>query len=380
MYQVRSLAICAMSLFAFGFQSASAQYAQNNLSSDVSGVAAYTIPELQNPWGVSFSPTGPFWISNQASGEATILNGAGSPLGLVVSIPTPAGASQPIGPTGTVFNEGAGTGSFNGDLFLFSTLSGQIAGWKPAYGTSAATEFLNLGAVYTGLASGNSSGPNLYAADFKNGNVDVVEFIGTSFNLRNLPGNFTDPNLPAGYVPFNIQNLNDQLFVTFALQDASGNQPLAGAGLGFVDVFNLDGSFASRLISNGALNAPWGLAIAPSDFGEFSNDLLVGNHGDGTIWAFDLNGALIGQMKDAQGNPIVNPGLFALMFGNGSQGFNADSLYFSAGINGGANGLFGEISATPLPGAFTLFASGLSALVFLFGRRRKSERAAMAAA
>ena len=361
--------------------SASAQYTQTNLSSDIPNLAANTDPFLQNPWGISATPASPFWFANQATGVATLHFGDGSQASLVVSIPPPAGAQGLGSPTGTVFNPGNGSGAFNRDVFLFSTLGGQIAGWKPV-NTFATTEFSSsTNSVYTGLATANPggpTGPNLYAADFHNGNVNVVNFDGTSFGLNSLfAGKFSDPNLPAGFAPFNIQSLNGQLFVTYAEQDAAKSQPVPGAGVGFIDVFDVDGNLLKRLASNGALNEPWGLAIAPASFGQFGGDLLVGNHGDGTIWAFDsITGLLIGELKDAQGNPIINPGLFALMFGNGGTGFDANALYFSAGLNGGADGLFGEIqsAATPLPAALPMFGSVLGAGGLFSWLRRKRRR------
>ena len=167
-------------------------------------------------------------------------------------------------------------------------------------------------ALYTGLAIASTPAPLLYATDFHNGKIDAIS---GSFTSATLAGNFTDPNLPTGYAPFNIQTLAGKLFVSYAMQGAGGTNPVAGAGNGFIDVFNLDGTLNARLISGGPLNEPWGMAIAPSTFGQFAGDLLVGNHGDGTIDAFDpITGLLLGMLKDAQGNPIVNEGLWALAF------------------------------------------------------------------
>jgi uncharacterized protein (TIGR03118 family) len=349
-------------------QIAIAQFAQTNLSSDISGLANFTDPNLKNPWGLSASPTSPFWGANQQSGNSTLHfgNGSQAPNPVTPLIVTVAG-----GPTGTVFNPGTGTGAFNNDNFLFSTFNGQIAGWRGALGTTAEILSLGNGGVYTGLAAANI-GPNTYAyaANFLSGTIDV--FGGTAA-APPLPGNFTDPNLPAGYAPFNIQTLNGQLFVTFAQQDANKTSAVVGPGLGFVDKFNVDGTLVSRLVSNGPLDAPWGLAIAPASFGPFGGDLLVGNHGDGSIWAFDpITGLLIGQLKDAQGNPIINLGLWALMFGNAGIGFSADTLYLNAGINGGVDGLFAEIQpTTPIPAALPLFASGAGVLGYLALRRKR---------
>jgi uncharacterized protein (TIGR03118 family) len=355
--------------------SASAQFTQTNLTSDIPGQANNTDPNLVNPWGMSFSATSPTWISDERAGKATLYNGAGVPQALVVTIPGVGGNAGT--PTGTVFNSAAG--AFNGDVFLFSTLTGQIAGWRGALGTTA--EILSsssANAVFTGLAIGSVSGNvYAYATDFRNGTIDPIKGLATA---PALPGNFTDPNAPAGFSTFNVQNLGGQLFVTFAKQDPTTFSPIAGVGNGLIDIFDLSGNFLKRLVTGGQLNDPWGLALAPSNFGPFGGDLLVGNHGDGTIDAFDpITGLLIGELKDAQGNPIINLGLWALAFGNGAA-VPADALLFTAGINGGANGLFGEIqagAATPLPAALPLFSTGLGALGLLTWHRKRKRALAL---
>ena len=343
-------------------------FKQTNLVSDLPGVAKTTDPDLVNPWGVSFSATSPFWVSDNGTGLATLYNGAGDKLGLVVTVP-PAGST----PTGQVFNS---TSSFNSDLFIFASENGTITGWRGALGTTAETLYSSpADGVFKGLAiATTASGTYLYATDFHNNQITVLPGTGAPA----LTGHFIDPNLPAGYAPFNIQNIGGQLYVTYALQDAAKHDDVAGAGDGFVDVYDLQGNLVKRLISNGALNSPWGLTIAPAGFGNFGNDLLVGNFGDGTINAFNpTTGDFLGQVDGSNGKPLINLGLWDLTFGNGGNGGSPDDLYFTAGIPGPGtvedHGLFGSIAVvpTPEPGTLTLIGSGLLGLIG-YRRRRSS--------
>jgi len=345
---------------------AHAGYLQTNLVSNVSGQAAFTDPNLINPWGMAYSATSPFWISDNGTGVSTLYNGSGSKQALTVTIPSAAAGGGPASPTGQVFNGGAG---FNGDRFLFATEDGTIAGWRGALGTTAELVVNNssLGANYKGLAIGsNGAGTFIYAANFHTGNIDVYDSI---FAPAALAGSFSDPNLPSGYAPFNIQNLGGKLYVTYAQQDANAQDDVAGAGHGYVDIFDTSGNLQQRLISGGVLDSPWGVVLAPADFGEFSNDLLVGNFGNGLINAFDpVTGASLGQLKTAKGMSISIDGLWALGFGNGASAGLSNELFFTAGPNGETDGLFGKLSSVPEPSTHFLLGLGLVALYFTANR------------
>ena len=373
------LALCliaAMGLFVV--QPAAAQYQQHNLVSDIPLLADHLDPNLVNPWGISSSPTSPFWISDNGTGVTTLYNGSGVPQALVVTIPPPAGGTPPSAPTGQVFASGLGfnlVGSTSPALFIFATEDGTISGWNAAAGTNAIRKVDNsgAGAIYKGLAIGNNGSANfLYAANFHAGTIDVFD---TGFAPATLASYFTDPNLPSGFAPFNIQNINGNLYVTYAKQDALGQDDVAGAGNGFVDVYDTNGNLVRRLISNGSLNSPWGLALATANFGAFSNNLLVGNFGDGLINAFDpTTGAFLGSLEDSNGDPISIQGLWGLKFGNGGVGFDPNTLYFTAGIPGDGqvedHGLFGSISV-PEPSVLTLLGLGF---IGLGGLRRRFKK------
>lgn len=347
-------AIAALS--AFCQPAAAIAFQQTNLVTDdpAANAAPVIDPNLKNAWGISRSATGPFWVSDNGSGVSTLYRvnpttNATTTQALVVSVP---GAGSV---TGQVFNS-TGT-AFNGDAFLFVSEDGTISGWRAALG--AAAETLQAGSsanVYKGVAEATVGGNSyVYAANFRAGTVDVIK---GNVGAPNLSGNFTDPGIPAGYAPFNIQNIGGELYVTYALQDGSQHDDVAGPGNGFVSVFDTQGNFLGRVGSHGTLNSPWGLALAPSSFGEFAGDLLVGNFGDGTISAFDLNtNSFAGQLLDTSGNILSIDGLWSLSVGNDGNAGSSQSLYFSAGPNGETHGLFGVLSI-PEPGTFLLVGLG----------------------
>ena len=331
-----------------------AGFVQSNLVSDIPGLAAFTDPNLKNPWGIAKSGTSPFWVSNQATGTATLYNTAGQPQALIVTIP---GTGDPSGPTGQVFNPTSDFALTTGGkaLFLFANLNGTIEGWNGAQGTNAAVVATTPGAVYTGLALGNNgSGNFLYAANSAGNTIDVFNSL---FTQVSLSGSFSDPNLPAGFTVYNVQEVGGLLLVTFENETSGG---------GVVDAFDFNGNFVRRVSSNadgGPLDSPWGVTLAPATFGQFGGALLVGNEDDGRISAFNfLTGAFLGQLLDNNGTPIANTGLWGLTFGNGGNGGDPAKLYFAAGINDEVDGLFGSITAVPEPGVLALLGIGFVGL------------------
>ena len=341
----------------------------NVVSSVAGGMAGVTDPSLINPWGTSSSSTSPIWVSDQGSGVATLYNPNGNPIkqALTVTIPS---VGTPSGPTGQVFNADTATGDFtipgpSGPVrsdFLFSTLSGTIAGWNPASngGTaSALTAATVTGATFTGLAQGSASSVfYLYAADFTgttgtNG-IDVFGPTFTNVSSTTFAGKFTDPNAVAGYEPYNITLLNGDLFVAYA--QPSG---IVTTGGGYIDEFDTSGNFISRIYTDTAgtnLKGPWGMAIAPAGFGSFGGDLLVGSFGNGTatsgngtISVISLSttpGTLAGTLSSPNGT-IANAASWSLLDGNGGSGGTTGTLYFTAGIDGQTQGLLGAIAFSP---------------------------------
>ena len=343
------LAALAVSVLASATSAASPNsYVVTNLVSDEPGVAPTLDPGLVNAWGLAALAGSPWWVADNGADLSTLYRANGAKVPLEVAIPGGA-------PTGLVANASSGFVVTNGVAsgvapFIFDTEAGVIAGWSPAVNPTQAIVAVNRpNSIYKGLAIGSTtSGGRLYAADFKNAHVDVFD---ASFNLLDLPGAFVDPKLPGGYGPFGIANLGGQIFVAYAQQDADQEDEVAGQGRGFVSQFDLDGNYVRRVASHGQLNAPWGLARAPSNFGAFGGDLLVGNFGDGEINAYeqqpDGSYERVGSLRGSDHKPIVIDGLWAIDFGKGNLTNNGptDTLFFTAGPEEETHGLFGSIRA-----------------------------------
>jgi len=362
--------------------------------SDIPGFAVFLDPNLVNPIGIAFSGGSPDWVANNSSGVATLYNTSGQPQSLVVSIPAPGNPNGGGAPTGDVFNIALANSAFQvtdgvhtaSAVFMFATTGGTIVGWSPAVdptgkfnGPNGASTFGTIGvnnsaagADYRGLAIANNGVTTLlYAANFGQGTIDVF---GQNFAPHALgPGAFTDPNLPAGFAPFNVQVLGAHVFVTYAQRN--------GTGGGVIDEFNLDGTFVSRIAANGPggpLDAPWGLALAPSSFGTLAGMLLVANHGNGIIEVFDPGGtnALLAELADPAERRFEIGGLWGLEVGNGTMGGDANSVLFTAGLNDGHDGLFGTLTpvapgtavgpfpgvGVPWPGSLAMMSMALVAL------------------
>lgn len=354
MQRLRGLFIGAICTLVFATVPAHAQtnsFKQTNLVSDTAGMAAHTDANLINPWGISYSPGNPFWIANNNSGTSTLYDKNGALQG-TFTIPPPGGSSNPATPTGTVAN---GLGGFNvggtTSLFIFDTEDGTISGWN-GNGSAAilAVDNSRMGAVYKGLAMiTNTTGNFLLAANFNSGAVEVYD---STFRLTVLTGSFTDPSLPEGFAPFGIHTIGNRVVVTYAQQDAAKHDPVHAPGAGYVSLFTLDGVFVARVASQGTLNAPWGAVLAPSTFGAFGGNLLIGNFGDGTISAFDTQGGTFrGQLQNANGIVITNASLWDLVFDATGQTGAANTLYLTAGLANEQHGLFAAITPDTTPAA-----------------------------
>jgi len=319
-------------------------YAATNLVSDQPGVALLQDTNLVNAWGMSFSATSPFWISDNGSGLATLYSVTNDSLGMVhvaklgVQVTIPGEGT----PSGQVFN---GTGAFHGDNFIFASEDGTISGWRSALGAKAETLVARPSAVYKGIALlSAASGPVLLGANFAEGTVDAYD---TNFTLTQ----FSDSGAPTGYAPFNVQILESMVFVTFAKQDAAKHDDAAGRGRGLIDVFDPSTGMFHRLVTGSdagghlrEINSPWGLALAPSSFGRHAGQLLVGNFGNGTIMAFDSDGKFRGLLEGEHEKPLMIDGLWGLAFGNGGRAGVPATLYFTAGPAAESHGLFGSLA------------------------------------
>jgi uncharacterized protein (TIGR03118 family) len=341
-------------------------YVRTDLVSNHLTLAQPPDRNLQNAWGVANSPGGPLWVSDNNAGVATVYDGNGMKINLTVTIPLPPGRppQPPAAPTGMVRNLTTdfviSAGSISAPAsFIFDTEDGTITAWNPMVdpvtgGKSTASLVVDRsrdGAVYKGLAFGtNKHGNFLFATNFAAGTVEVFD---SKFTLTALDGNFSDPDIPAHFAPFGIHNIDNNLFVTYPMQNAQKNDVVAGGGFGFADVFTTDAVLIKRFASRGWLNAPWGVARATQNFGEFSGDILIGNFGNkgnfaGWINAFhgSTNNAFVGALQNAKGTPISIDGLWSIVFGT-FRNSDADTLYFTAGPNNQTNGLFGKIVARP---------------------------------
>ena len=332
-----------------GTRAEAQHYSQTNLISDEMGLAANQDSNLVNPWGLSRSSTSPWWVANNGTGTATLYNGnTGLPASLIVTVPTASGSGSGV-PTGTVFN---GTPAFElaptmTARFLFATEDGTISGWNPSVDpTNAVIKVKTKNAVYKGFAIASHDGAwFLYATNFEKGRVEVFD---SAFHPVFLHGGdrFQDERIPRGFSPFGIQNIGGDLYVAFAKKDPTSTDELHGAGLGYVDVFSPSGRLLRRLEHGPWLNAPWGLALAPGDFGAFSHNLLVGQFGSGEVAAYDVaSGRFLGEMKDMTDKVLMIDGLWALGFGNGASAGPLNTLFFTAGIEDESHGLFGTLTA-----------------------------------
>jgi uncharacterized protein (TIGR03118 family) len=379
-------AACALSVVACGggggggggsgsqmAQQTTTGFADSALVANSAGVVATTTTfdaNLSNPWGLVTAPGLPFWIADNNSNLATLYSGTGQIQTNVVtgsstvgiSIPASA-AGVPANPTGQVYN---GNGGFliptskgqETALFIFAGEGGTISAWAKDSGATAVTSYddgVDNGthhAVYKGLALGAVNGASfLYATDLHNNKVDVFD---TNFvKPADMQGKFMDPTMAAGFVPFGIVALNNQLYVTYAMQDAAMHDESTGAGLGYVNVFDFSGNFISRFASAGPLNAPWGIALAPAGFGSLAGDLLIGNFGDGSINIFAPNGTSLatsmGPLTVNSGALFAVPGLWSLVFGDGDSDKPLTTLFYTAGFANQTDGVFGSIAVSNVP-------------------------------
>lgn len=319
------------------------------LTSDIPAVGSVHDTNLVNPWGLSISPTSPWWVSDNATGLSTLYNGTGQIQSLVVTIPTASGQGTGT-PSGTVYNPSTTDFKIHGFTtpFLFSTEDGTVSGWYAGTVAFIAVNN-NNGAVYKGLTLATANGANyIYVANFHAATVEAYDGTYTAHSFG--PNAFVDSTIPSGYAPFNVQAIpGNKLVVTYAKQDAAKHDPVPGPSNGYVDVYDTQGNLQFRLARNIYLNAPWGAVVAPQSFSGFAGDLLIGNFGSGLIAAYNAStGAWLGNMLNVSDLPIQIDGLWALAFGNGGGGGPTGTLYFTAGPYGEGHGIFGTL--TPHPG------------------------------
>ena len=327
-----------------------------NLTSDGSVPAAFTDPNLVNPWGITYGSSGPFWVSDNGTGKATVYSGTGMPSSTIVTLPVPAGQTTPAAPTGQVFNATTSFAITSGGktkpaTFLFDTEDGTISGWNPAVSATSAVIAVDnsaSGAVYKGLAQySDSTGDYLLAANFNSGQIEVYDSSFTLVRMFRDKGSKLFPAPPPKYAPFNVAVLNGSIYATYALQGPGAHDDVPGQGHGFLDEFTIEGALVARIASHGPLNSPWGMATAPASFGKFAGTLLVGNFGNGWINGFQNNGGIwtwIGHLGAATGGALAIDGLWGLIPGNGGQAGVSTELYFTSGPNKEVNGLFGSLT------------------------------------
>jgi uncharacterized protein (TIGR03118 family) len=330
-------------------------YTQTNLVSDISGMAAVTDSNLKNPWGLARSSGSPWWVSNNGTGTSTLYDAKGNPqpaTPLVVTVPPPKGSTDTATPTGVIFNGSMDFALAPGKVavFIFVTEDGTISGWNPAidlHNAQLVVDNSKKGAVYKGATISEFHGRHyLYVTNFHSGEVEVYNSYFHRVRLSHEA--FDDDRIPYGYAPFNVQAIGRNLFVTYAKQDADKHDDVAGSGFGFVDVFSSSGELRARLQHGPWLNGPWGIVLAPGEFGEFSHSLLVGNFGSGNIAAFNpVTGRFQGLVKNPDNSVLKIDGLWGLSFGNNGAAGPSTTLFFSAGLNGEADGLFGTLNPVP---------------------------------
>jgi uncharacterized protein (TIGR03118 family) len=344
-------------------------YVQTNLVSNIPGLAKVPDRNLQNAWGIAFAPGGPFWVNDNNAGLSTLYLGDGTivdfpgttqPFAVVIPGPRGSASSFQAAPTGIVWNPTGGfqitdpkTGNKLATNFIFDTEDGTISGWS--FGLTDRVHAVLVvdnsvvpnpanGAVYKGLAFGtNALGNFVFATNFRAGTVEAYD---QNFKLTKLDGAFVDPEIPPGFAPFGIRNIDGDLFVTYAKQTADKHDDVAGPGNGFVDVFDTEGHLLRRFAARGPLNSPWGITRSSYGFGAFSGDVLIGDFGDGRINVYDSKGNFRDQLEGPNGRPIAIDGLWTITFGGGAVS-SPDTLYFAAGPNHEHDGLFGTITAAP---------------------------------